>query len=222
MNPIRILIADDHPVVQEGLLQLLDGEPGMEVAGVAGNGREALEKIGQLEPDVILLDLNMPEMSGFDAARLIGEQYPQVKIVAFSMHSEEAFVHRVFSAGATGYVLKGAPVEEITDAIRQVLAGNYYLCPKIRGGVIKSFLRHREEDVIQANYDLLSEREQQVFRLVVEGKSTNRIGQILCVSPKTVEKHRLNIMRKLEVNSLIDMVKYAVRIGIIDPELWKD
>ena len=222
MKKIRVLIADDHPVVREGLRQLVAAEADMEVAGDAGNGREALEKTRQLVPDVVLLDLNMPEMNGFDATRLINEHFPAVKIVAFSMHEKEAYVHRVFSAGATGYVLKGAPVGDIPRAIREVLNGRYFLCSKLQGDVIKSFLRQSEKAPVEEGYDLLSEREQQVFRLVVEGNSTQRIGDLLCVSPKTVEKHRVSIMRKLEVGSLIDMVKYAVRIGVIDPDFWKE
>ena len=220
--PIRVLLADDHPVVQEGLRQLILAQPDMEVAGVAGNGQEALELTRSLHPDVVLLDLNMPEVSGFDATRLISDECPEVRIIAFSMHDKEAYVHRIFSAGANGYVLKGAPVEEIVRAIHEVLAGHYFLCSKIQGDVVKSFLRDRGKKPLAAGYELLSEREQQVFRLIVEGNSTGGIGELLCVSPKTVEKHRINIMRKLEVNHLIDLVKYAVRIGIIDPDIWKE
>lgn len=222
MKRIRVLIADDHPVVREGLRQLVAAETDMEVAGDAATGQQALEKTRQLVPDVVLLDLNMPELNGFDATRLIREHFPAVKIVAISMHEKEAYVHRIFSAGATGYVLKGAPVGEISQAIREVLHGRYFLCSKLQGDVIKSFLRQREKAAPEEGYDLLSEREQQVFRLIVEGNSTSRIGDLLCVSPKTVEKHRINIMRKLEVNNLIDMVKYAVRIGVIDPDFWKE
>ena len=222
MSVMRVLVADDHPVVQEGLCQVLTAESDIEVVGVAGNGREALEKSRDLQPDVVLLDLSMPEMNGVEATRMIRDNLADTQVVAFSMHEKETFIQRVFRVGAKGYVLKGAPLGDVIKAIREVSAGHYYLFSKIRSDVIQAFLKGTDEQSGDECYDQLSEREQQVFRLIVEGNSTTRIGDLLCVSPKTVEKHRANIMRKLEVSNLVDMVKYAVRIGIIDPEFWKD
>lgn len=215
-NIIRVLIADDHAVVVEGLRRVLSAEPDMEVVAVAENGSAALEKTRDLKPDVVLLDLSMPEMNGIEATRRIKECLPEVRVVAFSMHEKDAFVCEVLRAGADGYVMKGSPIAEVTRAIRDVVRSGSFLCPGTQGKLIRSF-RSRREEGPEGNYDLLTDREQQVFRLIVEGHSTRRIGELLFVSPKTVETHRSNIMRKLKTDSLVEMVKYAVRIGIVDP-----
>ncbi len=222
MNLIKVLIVDDHPVVREGILCMLTAEQDLEVVGSAGDGEEALGMVRYLAPDVVLLDLNMPRLNGFEATRLIRETAPSVRVVVLSMHSKEAYIHRAFSAGATGYVLKGTPVGEIPQAIREVHRGNFFICSLLQGSIIKSYLKSCKKADDQEGYDLLSEREQQVFRLIVEGHSTGRIAEQLYVSPKTVEKHRVNLMRKLELNNLVEMIKYAVRVGIIDPDFWKD
>ncbi len=222
MCRIRVLIADDHAIVREGLKQLLNSQQDMEVVGEAEDGREALEKAKSLRPDVMLLDIAMPRLSGLEAVHLIKQAVPDTQIVVFSMHKKEAYVHQVFASGALAYVLKASPSSDVLEAIRAVHRGEYFLSSKIRAEVIGAYLQSRREKPAVRGYDLLSEREQQVFRLLVEGNSTNQVADVLCVSPKTVEKHRANVMKKLGVYNLVAMVKYAIQIGIIDPELWED
>lgn len=219
---MRILIADDHAIVREGLTQLLNSQPDMEVAGEAQDGREALEKAKSLRPDVTILDIAMPGLSGLEAVRLIKEAVPHSQIVVLSMHEKEAYVHQVFASGALAYVLKASPSSDVLAAIRAAHRGEYFLSSKIKAEVIGRYLESRKEKPAVRGYDLLSEREQQVFRLMVEGNSTNQIADVLCVSPKTVEKHRGNVMNKLGIHDLVALVKYAIKIGIIDPELWEE
>ena len=219
---MRILIADDHAIVREGLRQLLNSQRDMEVAGEAQDGREALEKAKALRPDVTILDIAMPGLSGLEAVRLIKEAVPHTQIVILSMHEKEAYVHQVFASGALAYVLKASPSSDVLEAIRAAHRGEYFLSSKIRAEVIGRYLESRKEKPAVRGYDLLSEREQQVFRLMVEGNSTTQIADVLCVSPKTVEKHRGNVMNKLGIHDLVALVKYAIKIGIIDPELWEE
>jgi two-component system response regulator NreC len=219
---MRILIADDHAIVREGLRQLLNSQRDMEVAGEAQDGREALEKAKSLRPDVTILDIAMPGLSGLEAVRLIKEAVPHTQIVILSMHEKEAYVHQVFASGALAYVLKASPSTDVLEAIRAAHRGEYFLSSKIKAEVIGRYLESRKEKPAVRGYDLLSEREQQVFRLMVEGNSTNQIADVLCVSPKTVEKHRGNVMNKLGIHDLVGLVKYAIKVGIIDPELWEE
>ncbi len=222
MSKIRVLIADDHAVVRSGLRQLMSDQPDLEVVGEAGDGREALEKVKALKPDVIVLDIAMPGVSGLEAAGLIKEAVPNCQIVVLTMHGKENFVRQVLSSGALAYVLKASPVQDVLAAVRAAHRGEYFLSSKIEAEVVGAYLDSRREAPAVRGYDLLSEREQQIFRLVAEGNSTNQIAEVLCVSPKTVEKHRTNIMKKLGLRDRLDVVKYAVRIGIIDPQLWED
>lgn len=222
MKKIKIFIVDDHSIVRDGLPQLLESQPDFEVIGSAETGEKALEMLRLLSPDVIILDISMPGMSGFETIGLFRELLPNTRIVIYSMHEKEAYVHKVLSSGALGYVLKGAPVAELIGAVRAVCRNEYFLSGKLKSGVIECYLSNRKEKNDElSRYDLLSEREQQVFRLMVEGKATTQIGEMLFVSPKTVEKHRVNIMKKLSLKNPIEMVKYAVRIGLVDPDFWK-
>ena len=219
---MRVLLADDHVIVREGLKKLLDGEPDITVVGEAADGIEALEKAKALHPDVVLMDITMPRLSGLEAVPLIKEALSDVKIVVLSMHKREAYVHQVFSSGALAYVLKASSSDEILEAVRTVFRGEYFLSSKIRSDVINVYLKSDREKPVVRGYDLLSEREQQVFRLVVEGNSTDTIADILCISPKTVEKHRASVMKKLDIHDVLGLIKYAVKVGIVDPELWQD
>ncbi len=222
MSNINVLIADDHSVVREGLCKLIDEQKDMKVLDTAADGLKAVKKVKELKPDVALLDIQMPELNGLEAVGLIKEAVPETQVVLLSMHKKDAYVHQALTAGAMGYVLKASPTTDVLEAIRAVHRGEYYLSSKINSKLITAFLKSRTEKPPVSGYDLLSEREQQVFRLLVEGKSSAEIADILCISPKTVEKHRANTMKKLDIHNMVSMVKYAIKIGIIGPELWEE
>ncbi len=220
MKKIRVLIADDHDVVREGLIHVLSRQEDIEIAGEAENGIEAVEKVKALKPDVTLLDISMPKLNGLEAIPLILEALPENKIIILSMHKKEAYAHQVLSSGAMGYVLKASPSSDLVKAIKSVYSGEYFLSPGISREVITKYLKGHDEKSEDFGYDLLSEREKQIFRLTVEGNSINQTAEILFLSPKTVERHRANIMKKLNVNNIVEMVKYAVKFKIVDPDLW--
>lgn len=220
MKTIRVLIADDHDIVREGLRQLLNSQDDIEVVGEAADGLRTLEKVRKLKPDVTLVDIAMPNLSGLDVIGPLKELAPDSRVVVLSLHARESFVYQALKNGATGYVLKASPSGDIVDATRAAARGEYFLSARIRANVIENYLRTKETRPAARRYDLLSEREQQVFRLVVDGKSTKEIAEILFVSPKTVEKHRGGISSKLGIHGRIDLLKYAIKIGVVDPELW--
>ena len=222
MGRIKILIADDHAIVRDGLRQLFIDQKDLEVIGEAEDGKQALEKAKALHPDVILLDIAMPQLNGLEVISLIKESVLKTQIVVLSMHSKETYVQQVLAAGALGYVLKASPSSDILEAIRAAHRGEYFLSSKLRTEVICAYAKSRKSSPVLGGYDLLSEREQQVFRLVAQGNSTGQIGEILCVSPKTVEKHRTSIMNKLGVHDRLGLMKYAIKIGVVDPDLWED
>ena len=222
MKKIKILIADDHSVVRKGICQVIDDQPDMEVTGVACDGVEALDKARELIPDIVLIDIAMPNLSGLEAVSMIKEAVPKTEIVILSMHAKEIYVRQALSSGVMGYVLKDSPSTDILDAVHAANQGEYFLSSKIKAGVIDSYLENKKTKPVVRGYDLLSEREQQVFRLVVEGKSAKDIAELLFVSPKTIEKHRSNVMNKLGVHGRMELLKYAIKIGIVDPALWED
>jgi len=217
---MKVLIADDHEIVREGLKKLLNSQEDMEVIGEAKDGNETLAKTRSLRPDVLLLDITMPRLNGLETLCLIKETMPDIRIVVFTMHNKEAYAYQALDSGALGYVLKSSPNTEVLSAIRSVHRGEYFLSRGINAEIISAYLKGRKTSSPSCSYDLLSAREQQVFRLLVEGNSVKEIADILCVSPKTIEKHRANIMKKLCLKDLVEMVKYAIKINIIDPEHW--
>ena len=222
MKTIRVLIADDHAIVRDGLQQLLQSQPDLEPAGEAEDGHQAVERAKTLRPDVILLDIAMPRLSGIEVIALIREAVPTSQVVVLSMHAKETYVQQALAAGALGYVLKASPSRDILDAIRAAYRGEYFLSSRLQAEVIGKYLQTQRSVPSVRSYDLLSEREQQVFRLVAQGHSTSQIADILCVSPKTVEKHRASLMNKLNVHDRLDLLKYAIKIGVVDPDLWED
>lgn len=222
MNKIRVLAVDDHNIVRDGLREIVNNQPDMEMVDVACDGQEALEKARLFRPDVILIDVAMPGMNGLGVVGLLKEVSPGTGAVIFSMHKKEVYVRQALASGALGYVLKTSPSSEILDAIRAAHRGEYFLSSRINADVIENFVRRESAEPKTVPYDRLSEREQGTFRLMVEGKSTKEMADILCLSPKTIEKHRSNVMNKLGIRSLVELMKYAVKIGVIDPELWDE
>lgn len=222
MGKTKVLIVDDHAIVREGLRQLLSSQRDISVVGEAKDGLEALRKVKELRPDVTLLDISIPHVNGLEVVRLIKAKVPESQILVFSMHKKEAYIHHALSCGALGYILKASPNSEILKAIRAVRRGSYFLSENIKGEIIESYLQKHAGKPSMREYDLLSEREQQVFRLMVEGRSIKQVADVLSISPKTAEKHRASIMSKLGLRDLISMVKYAVRIGVVDPETWEE
>ncbi|WP_305047122.1 response regulator [Geoalkalibacter sp.] len=218
---IRVLLGDDHVIMREGLRLLLETQADLKVVGEAGDGVEVLEAARRLKPDVVLLDVAMPRLNGIDTTRMLREALPQTRVVILSMFDKELYAHRALSAGAHGYVLKAGASEDLLAAIRAAAKGHYYLCRLIQAEVIESYLTQDRPAAPATEYDSLSEREKQVFLLLVQGNSLEQIGKILCISAKTVEKHRAAVTRKIGTGNPVEMVKYAVRIGVIDPESWK-
>jgi len=215
---IRIILADDHQIVRQGLRILLEAEPDMEVIAEADNGRKVLKLAQELMPDVIIMDLSMPELNGIEATRQILSGAPDVKVVALSMHSDSLFVLNMIKAGASGYLLKDCALEELVKAIRTVVSQKTYLSPGVSDIVIRDFVTGWRTTSTSA-FSVLSAREREVLQLMAEGKSTNQIADGLCVSVKTIEAHRKQIMTKLGIHSVAELTKYAIRQGLTSLEI---
>lgn len=209
---IGIIFVDDHEIFHECIRHLFDLQPEMKMLAVANNGRAAVKLARELSPDVVVMDISMPGLNGIDATRKIVSENPQIKVIALSMHSERHYIQQILKAGARGYVLKDSAFDELIAAIHAVIRENRYLSPKITSVVLDDYLQ-REERGEPANA-ALSTREREVLQLVAEGQSTRQIAARLHLSVKTVETHRAQIMRKLNLNSLAELIKFAVREGL--------
>jgi DNA-binding NarL/FixJ family response regulator len=214
---IKILIADDHKIMRSGLRSLLDQEADMEVVAEAENGRMTLELFRELSPDVVIMDITMPDLNGIEACRQLLAEAPEAKVVALSMHSDEQFVVEMLEAGASGYLLKDCALAELCIAIRAVVANQNYLSPGIASIVVKEYLHElsRAEAPVSS---VLTSREREVLQLVAEGNTSKKIAARLHVSTKTVEAHRRQIMDKLHLHSVAELTKYAIRKGITSLE----
>ena len=213
---ITIFLADDHAIVRDGLRMLLIAQPDFEVIGEATNGREAVQQITQLRPDVAILDIAMPELTGLEAARQIREAHDDIQIIMLSMHSSTVHVLEALKAGALGYLLKASAGASVVDAVRDVHAGRRHLSEEILERVIELSLTQNSEfpEDMKDPLSRLSSREREVLQLVVEGKSSAEIAKLLYLSPKTVETYRSKLMKKLGINNLPDLVKFAIRYGL--------
>ena len=210
---LKILIADDHAIVREGLRALIDKEPDMKVTAMAATGSEAVRLARDCGPDVIVMDISMPDMNGIDATRCITGELQGVRVLALSMESDRRFVVEVLKAGATGYVLKDTAFRELATAIRTVAAGETYLGPRITSLLIKEYLQRIPEELSET-YDSLSSREREILQLIAAGKSAKEISFSFGVSLKTVENQRHSIMKKLDLFSIAELTKYAIREGL--------
>jgi DNA-binding NarL/FixJ family response regulator len=210
---IRVILVDDHQIMLQGLRALLDKQPDMEVIAEAGEGRTALRLARDLSPDVIILDVAMPDLNGIETARMITAEMSDIKVIALSMHSDRRFVIEMLKAGASGYLLKDCALEDLVRAIRVVMANQTYLSPEIAGTVVEEYVR-RSPDGDTSAFSILTVREREVLQLLAEGLSTKNIAARLHVSVKTIETHRQHIMEKLDTHSIADLIKYAVREGL--------
>ena len=203
---VRIVLAEDHTILREGLRALLTADPDFEIVGEAADGREAVRFVEKQIPDLILMDLSMPRMTGMDAIREIKKRYPQTKIIALTVHKTEEYLRTTLQAGADGYVLKDATHDELMMAIESVLKGKTYLSPGVSGKVIEGYLEGKESQMPLSTLGLLSQREREVLKLIAEGYKNKEIATDLCISLKTVEKHRANLMKKLDLHNAAALI----------------
>jgi DNA-binding NarL/FixJ family response regulator len=216
---IRIFLADDHEVVRDGLRFILGTQADMKVVGEAADGRQTVDQVILLKPDVVVMDIGMPELNGIEATRGIHRSRPSTHVVILSMHSSREHILRAFQAGAQGYILKECVDEEVVIAIRAVHAGRRYLCHTITDILIDHFVIRDSTGVIGSPLDSLTSREREILQLVVEGKSTASIAAMLYLSTKTVETYRSRLMEKLGVSNLPDLVKFAIQHGLTSPSV---
>jgi DNA-binding NarL/FixJ family response regulator len=208
---IKILLADDHALVRHGFRMILAAQPDMEIAGEAGNGREAVELAQKLKPDVVVMDVAMPELNGIEATRRIIELAPRARVLALSMHKDAVYVREILRAGARGYLLKDSADADLIAAVRAVAKGEGYLSPGVSDAVLSDYRRHVTDPL-----DLLTSREREVLQLIAEGKTNKEIATSLSLSVYTVEAHRGRLMEKLNLHSTGELVRFAVRSGLID------
>jgi two-component system response regulator NreC len=213
---ITVFLADDHTIVRQGLAKLLEAESDLRVVGEAENGREAVVKVEKLRPDVVLMDIAMPMLNGIEATRQIKRICPQTKVIILSMHSHDRYISELFSLGASGYMLKSSTGADIVSAIHTAAKGSTYLSPSISDKVIEDYLSLKKKSHQDDLYTRLSNREREVFQMIAEGRSTKEIAKILYLSPSTVKTHRSNIMEKLEMDNISQLIQFAIHIGIVE------
>jgi DNA-binding NarL/FixJ family response regulator len=217
MEDIKVLIVDDHTLFRKGIRKLLESIEGTEIVGEASDGVEALKKVVSLKPDVVLMDISMKEMNGLEATREIRRNHPGTSVILLTMHDNEEHLKQSLEYGASGYLLKDASAQELFLAIEAANRGETYLSPSVSRKMINKFLEVKQQPEQSANpLSILSRRELEILKLLAESKSNKVIADELCISIKTVEKHRTNIMQKLEIHNIVDLVKYAIKTGLVN------
>jgi DNA-binding NarL/FixJ family response regulator len=211
MKRIRILLADDHAVVRQGFKMILAAQPDMEIVGEAGNGREAVELAERLKPEVVVMDVSMPELNGIEATRRLAGSAPHTRVLALSMHKDSVYVREILRAGARGYLLKDSVADDLVSAVRAVAGGEGYISPQVSNAVLDDYRRHVTNPI-----DLLTSREREVLQMLAEGKTNKEIAGVLNLSVYTVDAHRGRIMEKLNLHSVNELVRFAVRNGLVD------
>jgi DNA-binding NarL/FixJ family response regulator len=217
-----ILIVDDHPLFREGLKTIIERSNRFEVVAEAGTGKEGLKKTRKFKPDLVMVDLSLPDTSGIQLTRDIRNTFSHIKVIIVTMHSKVDYIAEAFQAGANGYVVKESAAEGLMKGLETVLKGEYFLDSAVSSQVVEKLMRipGKETKISDTQYGTLTAREQEILRVLAEGLSTKEIAEKLCISPKTVDNHRANIMNKLDLHSTIDLVRYAAKLGLIDMDLW--
>lgn len=217
MSRIKILIADDHDLVRSGIINLLSSYKEFEVVAEAADGNEAVERTKKFRPDVVIIDLSMPNLSGIDATKIIKQKHPEIKVLVLTMHESEEYLFQMLSSGASGYLLKSAGKEELAAAIRTVFRGERYFSPQMSEMMVTGYLRKAESKRSYASDDdiPLTKREKEILRLIADGLTNQEIGEKLFISPRTVETHRTNIMQKLDIHDVVNLVRYAIEHGMV-------
>ena len=219
MDVRNILILDEQPVVKEGLESFFADYPDINILAECDGLADCLDEMRQVRPDVVLMDLALPDVSGKEAIRVLHEEDREMAIIIYTDRRDEVFVYQALKAGARGYLLKSTPMEEVVNAIRRIDMDEYILSPELSPAIIDFYLKHRDlEDDSLGEYQKLTDREKQVFRLFANGVDTQEVSEILCISPKTVAKHRSSIKKKLSLNNPVEMAQYAIRIGVLDQD----
>lgn len=219
-----IIIIDDHPLFREGLKTIISRDDRFKVVGEAGSGHEGLEITKRLKPDLVIVDISLPDQSGIQLTRELRQFLSETKILIVSMHSKIDYIAEAFQAGATGYVVKESASERLLQGLKSVAKGDYYLDSSVSHAVVENLMKSplKAAKITDADYATLTPREQEVMRFLAEGLSSKAVAEKLFISPKTVENHRANIMNKLGLHSTIELVRYAAKLGLIDVDLWKD
>ena len=215
MTPIRVLLADDHGVVRKGLRFLLSQDPEIEVAGEAEDGREAVRLAAELLPNIVIMDIAMPQLNGLDAAQQITKTHPRIAVIILSMYSDEEFLIRALTAGAKGYLLKDSAEADVLRAVHAVAQGRTYFTPSIAHTLLEDYMRRLQQEGVQDRYDLLTDREREVLQLLAEGRSNKDVAALLNLSIHTIDTHRTNFMQKLGLHNTAEIVIYAMRKKII-------
>lgn len=215
-NKIRIVIAEDHTILRTGLSALLKTQKNLQVEGEAGDGREAIRVVDLILPDLLLIDLSMPKLNGMEAISEIKKHHPNIKIIVLTVHKSDEYILASLQAGANGYILKDASYDELLLAINYVMNGKFFLSPSISDKVIESYLGAKKQSRKTSAWDKLTNREKEILKLIAEGNKNRDIAEHLCISPKTVEKHRSNLMRKLELRNTASLTSYAIEKGIVN------
>jgi DNA-binding NarL/FixJ family response regulator len=216
---IRILIADDHTIVRQGLARLLEEQPDLKVIGEATNGQDAVDKTLELKPDIAILDIAMPRMNGIEAAKRIRKRLPETKIIILSMYSHEHYIDELLETGVSGYLLKDSSGRDIIKAIHAALKNETFLSPYISKKLIESYLTPKKNSLRTDRYKQLTNREREIFQLIAEGHTTRKIAEMLFISISTVKSHRNKILEKLEIDSSVKLVHFAIKLGLVDPEM---
>lgn len=213
---VRVVVVDDHTLVRQGIVGLLASQTDIEVVGQAGNADEAMALIASAAPDVVLMDIAMPGRSGLDATREIRDRFPAVQVIVVTIHDREDYLFQALRAGAAGYVLKGAEVQDLIEAVRTAQRGEVYLFPSVTKKLVADYLRRSQAGEDRTTYDGLSDREREILGLIAQGLTTNAIAAALFLSPHTVQSHRDHIMAKLDLHSKAALIKYAIAHGLIE------